>query len=397
MSGYRETPLHAEHTALGAALTPFAGWLMPLRYTSDTAEHVAVRTAAGLFDLSHMGEIEVRGPRAAAALDYALVGAMSAIAPGRARYTMICAPDGGIIDDLVVYRLEPERYWVVANASNAEAVLAELVDRCGRFGAEVEDLSARTALVAVQGPRAVDVLRAYLGADGAEPALALRYYAALQTRVEGADAVIARTGYTGEDGFEIYLPAEAAPALWRALVTAGRAHGLLPAGLACRDSLRLEAGMPLYGNELDRTTTPYDAGLGRVVRLDKDGDFVGRAALAARAEQPGESTLVGLRLSGRRAARHGYPVLDASGRTVGVVTSGAPSPTLGYPVALARVEPGALAGAEAGGLAGVEPAEIARVEPGARAAGLAVDVRGRVEPAEIVDLPFYRRPAEETR
>ncbi|HWS58398.1 MAG TPA: glycine cleavage system aminomethyltransferase GcvT [Actinotalea sp.] len=384
----RRGPLHDEHRALGAAMTPFAGWSMPLRYTSDLAEHHAVRTAAGLFDLSHMGEIRVRGAGAAGALDAALVGDLTALAVGRARYTMICQEDGGVLDDLVVYRTGESDYLVVANASNVDVVLGALRDRCAGRGVEVLDESGATALVAVQGPAAVGILAPLVLPDDRAAVVGLRYYAGTTARLDlpGRDggpgqvlqAWVARTGYTGEDGFELYVPAAQAPALWSGLLEAGRPAGLVPAGLACRDSLRLEAGMPLYGNELDRTTTPYDAGLGRVVRLGKVGadgapvPFVGRDALAARAVSPPSRVLVGLAGQGRRAARHGYPVLTAAhdGVVVGHVTSGAPSPTLGVPVAMAYVTPEvALEGTE-----------------------LVVDVRGRPEPVHVVPLPFYRRP-----
>jgi len=373
------SPLHDEHVALGAALTSFAGWQMPLRYTSDIAEHTAVRTAAGLFDLSHMGELEVTGPQAAVALDGALVGNLSALANGRARYTMIVAEDGGVIDDLVVYRLADERFVVVANASNVAVVREALTDRIAPFDATLDDASLRTALVAVQGPHAESIVTSLTEPAHVDQVRALKYYTATDATVAGIDALVARTGYTGEDGFELFVDADQAPALWRALLAAGEPHGIVPAGLSARDSLRLEAGMPLYGNELDRTTTPHDAGLGRVVKLDKvddDGNplpFVGRDALEARAAAEPTRTLVGLEGLGRRAARHGYPVLasaDEGAAVVGTVTSGAPSPTLGHPVAMAYVDP-------------------AHAEPGTE---LAVDVRGRPEPVRVVALPFYRRP-----
>jgi len=371
----RRSPLHDEHVALGAVMTPYAGWLMPLRYTSDLAEHVAVRTAAGLFDLSHMAEIDVSGPDAALFLDRALVGQASAIGLLRAKYTMVVAEDGGVIDDLVVYHVSPGRYLVVANAANHDPVLAALGERAAGLDVQVSDESAATALVAVQGPRALDVVRgAGVGAP-IEDVETLRYYACLPFQTGDRWALVARTGYTGEDGFEFFVPADEGPGLWRALLAAGAGLGLVPAGLSARDSLRLEAGMPLYGNELDRTVTPYDAGQDRVVVLGKTGpdgvpvDFVGGKALAARAAATPERVLVGLVGEGKRAARHGYPVL--SGETVvGTVTSGAPSPTLGYPVAMAYVTPGASA-------------------EGTR---LAVDVRGRPEPVRVVPLPFYRRP-----
>ena len=301
----QRTPLAAVHAGLGATMTEFAGWLMPLRYGSETAEHNAVRKAAGLFDLSHMGELMITGDGAAAALDYALVGEASAIKPGRARYTMICAPDGGVIDDLIVYRLAESQYLVVANASNAAAVAAELAERADGRGAEVRDRTADYALIAVQGPRAAAIVASLTSTDLDQ----VRYYASYQATIAGSEALLARTGYTGEDGFEIFVgPQEAAP-LWEALTAAGRGFGLVPAGLAARDSLRLEAGMPLYGNELGRDVTPYDAGLGRVVNLDKPGDFVGRAALAARAQAAPVLALVGLAGQTRRVPRHGYSVL----------------------------------------------------------------------------------------
>jgi aminomethyltransferase len=370
-SQLRRTPLAAVHERLGATMTGFAGWLMPLRYRSETAEHQAVRTAAGLFDLSHMGEITVTGPEAAAALDYALVGQPSALAPGRARYTMICAPDGGVIDDLIVYRLGADEFFVVANASNTPAVYQALSERAADR-AEVTDRTADYALIAIQGPAAAPILTPLTSANLAD----VRYYASYQATVAGHQVLLARTGYTGEDGFELFTsPADAEP-VWDALVSAGAADGLVPAGLAARDTLRLEAAMPLYGNELGPDMTPFDAGLGRVVKLDKPGDFVGRAALASRARAAPERTLVGLVGRSRRIPRHGYGVL-CDGRGCGTVTSGAPSPTLGKPIAMAYIEPGIAREAESDGGAG----------------RLAFDIRGSAEPADLVQLPFYRRPA----
>ncbi len=370
----RRTPLAAVHAGLGATMTEFAGWLMPLRYGSETAEHNAVRKAAGLFDLSHMGELMISGDGAAAALDYALVGEASAIKPGRARYTMICAPDGGVIDDLIVYRLADSEYLVVANASNAAVVAAELAERADGRGAEVSDRTADYALIAVQGPRSAAIVASMTSIDLDQ----VRYYASYRAIIAGSDALLARTGYTGEDGFEIFVgPQDAAP-LWQALTEAGSGFGLVPAGLAARDSLRLEAGMPLYGNELGRDVTPYDAGLGRVVKLDKPGDFVGRAALAERAQAGPARVLVGLAGKTRRVPRHGYSVLW-NGEPCGTVTSGAPSPTIGRPIAMAYVT--------------AKMAAEARSATGAGDGRLAVDIRGSAEPAELVPLPFYKRPA----
>lgn len=362
----RSTPLLAEHERLGAVLTDFAGWRMPLRYGSELAEHHAVRGAAGLFDLSHMGEIEIVGPEAGPALDHALTGRLSTLAVGRAKYSLLCAPDGGVLDDLVVYRTAEDRFLVVANAANTAVVLDALAERAAGSRAEVVDRSAETALVAVQGPRAQAVLAAAVP-EAAARIDALRYYGCAAVVLAGATVLLARTGYTGEDGFELYLPAPSAAALWRVLLAAGREHGLVPAGLACRDTLRLEVGMALHGHELTAATDPYAAGLGRAVALDTD--FVGRAALErpARAEPP--RTLAGLAGTGRRAARRGDTVHDERGRVVGVVTSGGLSPTLGHPVALGYLD-----------------TPLAR--PGTE---LAVDVRGRRLPFTVRPLPFYRR------
>ncbi|MFG1698736.1 glycine cleavage system aminomethyltransferase GcvT [Nonomuraea sp. NPDC049309] len=357
----RPTPLRDVHESLGATLTDFAGWLMPLRYGSESAEHRAVREAAGLFDLSHMGEIFVTGPQAGEALDYALVGHLSALAVGRARYTMIVNERGGVIDDLIVYRLGDEEFMVVANASNYEKVAAELTERAKAYDAVVEDRSDQYALIAVQGPRSQEILATLTDAD----LDGLKYYAGLPGTVDGREALIARTGYTGEDGFELFIRNEDAVPLWHALTAAGQPHGLKPAGLSARDTLRLEAGMPLYGNELTTELTPFDAGLGRVVKFDKPGDFVGRSALEAVKDDRPRRRLVGLVARGRRVPRHGYPV-TRDGAVVGEVTSGAPSQTLGKPIAMAYVDSGA-------------------------DSGLAVDIRGSHEPVDLVELPFYRR------
>lgn len=369
----RKTALDAKHRALGATMTDFAGWDMPLRYGSEREEHLAVRSRAGLFDLSHMGEITLTGPQAGALLDHALVGNLSKLAVGRARYTMICDADGGILDDLIVYRLADEEYMVVANAANAQTVLDALRERQDdpatgeRFGADVRDDRDAYALLAVQGPEAVGILRKLtdMDLDG------LKYYAGQRDMVAGRSALVARTGYTGEDGFELFVAPDDAEALWQALTEAGRERGLQPCGLSCRDTLRLEAGMPLYGHELSSEVTPYHANLGRVVKLDKPGDFVGKKALAEAAQQPTGKTLVGLVTEQRRAPRHGYRVLDPEGTEIGVVTSGAPSPTLGHPIAMAYVN-----------------RDFS--DPGT---ALQVDVRGKAMAVEVVELPFYRRKA----
>ncbi|MEU6541029.1 glycine cleavage system aminomethyltransferase GcvT [Streptomyces sp. NPDC047000] len=364
----RRTALDALHRSLGATMTDFAGWDMPLRYGSERDEHTAVRTRAGLFDLSHMGEITVRGVQAAALLNHALVGDLAAVAVGRARYTMICREDGGILDDLIVYRLAETEYLVVANASNAQVVLDALTGRAAGFDAEVRDDRDSYALLAVQGPESAGIL-----ASLTDAALGgLKYYAGLPGTVAGVPALIARTGYTGEDGFELFVSPADAEKVWQALTEAGAGAGLVPCGLSCRDTLRLEAGMPLYGHELSTALTPFDAGLGRVVKFGKEGGFVGREALLAAAERAAVSpprVLVGLVAEGRRVPRAGYRVV-AGGEAVGEVTSGAPSPTLGRPIAMAYVD-------------------AAYSAPGT--AGVGVDIRGSHEPYEVVALPFYRR------
>ncbi|MGO4121326.1 glycine cleavage system aminomethyltransferase GcvT [Arthrobacter sp. YAF16] len=370
------TALYEEHKKLGASFTDFGGWQMPLKYSSELAEHHAVRKSAGLFDLSHMGEVWVTGPDAAAFLDYALVGKISAMAVGKAKYSLICNEDGGIIDDLITYRRGDEKFLVVPNAGNAKVVSAALAERAGKFDVTVRDASAETSLIAVQGPKAEAILLRLVPAAQHELVTGLKYYAAVDVpfMVSGAsqDLLLARTGYTGEDGFEIFVSNDDAAALWQALIAIAEDGELTPAGLASRDSLRLEAGMPLYGNELSLEGDPFAAGLGPVVALSKDGDFVGKAALAAKKEAGAGSTagrkLVGLKGLGRRAGRGHYPVLK-DGNTVGEVTSGQPSPTLGYPVAMAYVD-------------------VEFTEPGT---ALDIDLRGKTEPFEVVALPFYKR------
>jgi len=375
------TALYEQHKKAGASFTDFGGWQMPLKYESELAEHHAVRKAAGLFDLSHMGEVWVTGPDAAAFLDYALAGKLSAVAVGKAKYSLICDADGGIIDDLISYRRPSpakgvDQYLVVPNAGNAAVVAAALLERSAGFNVSVEDASAETSLIAVQGPTAEAILLKLVPADQHALVTGLKYYAAVGVgiAVNGTvqELLLARTGYTGEDGFEIYVPNMDAAGLWEALLEAGQGSGLIPAGLAARDSLRLEAGMPLYGNELSRRVNAYAAGLGPVVSLAKEGDFVGKEALAAiKAAGVGTTIgqkLVGLKGTGRRAARAHYPILK-DGTLVGEITSGQPSPTLGYPIAMAYVD----------------------VEFAAAGTLLDVDLRGKAERFEVVPLPFYKR------
>jgi aminomethyltransferase len=359
-----KTVLHDEHLKLGASFTDFGGWDMPVRYSSDLAEHHAVRNAAGVFDISHMAEIFISGNQAAAFLDFALIGIASEIAIGRAKYSMICNHGGGIIDDLIVYRLAEDKFLIIANASNRHAVATALEARLEGFDARVDDQSDDWALIAIQGPKATGILQKLTDANLAE----LKYYSIAEATVAGASAYLCRTGYTGEDGFEVLVAAEQAAKIWNDLLTAGTADGLITAGLACRDTLRLEAGMPLYGHELDEQHTPIDAGMAKVVRLDEGHNFVGREALEKIAEP--RERLIALVGEGKRAARADYELKHpATGVTIGVITSGALSPTLGYPVAMAYIRDGNFGVGDT----------------------IMVDVRGNLEPYKIVKLPFYKR------
>jgi aminomethyltransferase len=352
------------HRALGARLIEFGGWLMPVQYGGILEEHRAVRERAGLFDLSHMGELFVEGSDAGDALAAAVVSDPRTLAVGRAQYSMICAPDGGVIDDLIIYRLGPQRFLVVANASNATTVSDTLAERLRSSRAVLDDRSLATSLVAIQGPLAASILGPLTTVELG----GLRYYAIAEGEVAGIPALVARTGYTGEDGVEVFVEWARGPDIWEALAEAGRPAGVLPAGLGARDTLRLEAGMPLYGNELDRSTNPYEAGLGRVVKLEKGGDFVGRQALERVARDGIAKRLVGLVVTGRGIARHGHPVF-AGERPTGIVTSGTHAPTLGKPIAMAYVAPG-----------DGEPGTI-----------LEVEIREQRVSAEVVPLPFYKR------
>ncbi len=362
-----QTALDARHRALGARMIPFAGWEMPVQYQGLVEEHKAVRSAAGLFDLSHMGELYVRGPDAGRALDAAVVTAPSKLKIGKAHYSMIAAEDGGVIDDLIVYRLGEEEWLVVANASNAETVAGALRDRLKGSNATLDDASMRTSLVAIQGPVAAEILQDFVPIDLSS----IKYYSGTRTTVAGVPALLARTGYTGEDGFEVFVDWQDGVKVWDTLLEAGHGRGLVPAGLGARDTLRLEAGMPLYGQELGRETTPFEAGLGRVVKFDKPDQFVGRGPLEAMQATP-RKALVGLKITGRGIARTGYPVyLPAASEPCGVITSGTSSPTLGSAIAMAYVPPDAAAAGTA----------------------LEVGIRNQRASAEVVSLPFYRRPA----
>ncbi|MEX3610301.1 glycine cleavage system aminomethyltransferase GcvT [Rothia sp. LK2588] len=366
----KKTSLHAQHEAAGASFTDFGGWDMPLKYDNDVAEHHAVRNSAGIFDLSHMGEFRVTGPDAAAFLDYTLVSNMGILKVGKAKYSILVNEDGGVIDDLITYRLGDEEFLVVPNAANVDVDFEAFTARTDGFDVKVVNESDETSLVAVQGPESENIL---LGMDpsDADAIKELRYYAAVPLTLAGVDVLLARTGYTGEDGFEIYVPNENAVKIWDAARAAGEAYDLKPAGLAARDSLRLEAGMPLYGHELGLDITPFESGLGRLVEIaleKKKADFVGRAALDKLSQSAPERSLVGLKAQAKRPARAGSKIVDGD-KEIGEITSGIPSPTLGYPVAMALVAS--------------DRAKVGET--------LDVDIRGKVASFDVVELPFYQR------
>ncbi len=355
----QRTPLFAAHRRLGARMVDFAGWEMPVYYTSILQEHRAVRTAAGLFDVSHMGEVEVRGAAALGAVQRLVTNDAAKLTPGVAQYAVLCLSSGGLVDDVVYYCLASDRFLFCVNASNAEKDFRWMRDNTTE--AEVLNRSGEFAQLALQGPRAATILAPLASID----VTTLRSFRFAEAGVAGAAALLSRTGYTGEDGFEIYLGVDSAETVWNRLLEAGRPHGLVPVGLGARDTLRLEKGLMLYGNDIDETTSPLEAGLEWVVKLAK-GDFIGRDALLVQQREGPRRRLAALRMAeSAPPPRHGYRVLQA-GRPVGVVTSGTKSPTLGMGIALALVE----------------------TRAAAMGSGLAVEIRSRQHPAEVVPLPF---------
>ena len=366
----RTTPLHDRHLALGAKMAPFGGFEMPIQYTGILDEHRAVREAAGLFDVSHMGEFRLRGPQALDLAQRLVTNDVSKLTDGRALYAVLCHQTGGAVDDLLVYRLAEDDVMLVVNASNIAKDWAHVTAVADAAGLDVElaDESDQTALLALQGPRAFQVFEAATGIDASD----IPYYqfrAADAGAVFGAErALLSHTGYTGERGLELYLSPDAAGRAWDALLDAGADLGLRPAGLGARDTLRLEAGYCLYGHELTDEITPLQAGLGWVVKLDA-GDFVGREALAAQRDAGIDQKLIGLVIDGRGIPRAGYAITDADGVPIGTVTSGSQSPALGAGVAL-----------------GFVPNDPAHTAPGTR---LGVAIRGRVLPAVVTRPPFH--------
>ena len=361
-----KTPLYDWHHTHGGRLVEFGGWSMPVQYSTITDEHRAVRDRVGLFDISHMGRLDFQGPDVAAWLDRATTNRVSRLESGKIQYSLMVDEHGGVIDDILVYRLPVGKYSVVCNASNRPKVVAQLKKVGEPFDATLHDQTTTTAMIAVQGPAALAVAQRHLDV----PLTDIPYYGCATGTMLGEPTLVSRTGYTGEDGFELILPAAKAEAAWDALMDAGRIFGLQPCGLGARDTLRFEAAMPLYGHEMDETVHPYAAGLSWAVKLDK-GEFVGRDALRKFKKTPGRSR-VGLALDGKRIARQGYPVLAGiGGDVVGTVTSGTFSPTLNRSLAMALV----------------------KTEFAAFDTPLIIDIRGNAEPARVVPLPFYRRPA----
>lgn len=334
----QHTPLHAIHLAVGGRMVPFAGYEMPIQYVSILEEHRTVREAVGLFDLSHMGEVEIRGEEAVAFLRYALVSDPGALVPGAAQYSMACQEDGGIIDDLIVYRFDDGLFWIVCNASNRQAILAQLaglVER-GDFGVEVTDRSDATALVAPQGPRAAELLTGLTDIDLED----LAYYHAVSGTVAGVECRVARTGYTGEDGFEVFADTARVHEVWDAMFASGRPHGLVPVGLGARDTLRLEAGLCLYGHDIDEHTSPVEAGLAWAIQKARRpggaraGGYPGAAVVERHLAGGAPTKRVGLIALERVPVREGAPLVDTRGHKLGRVTSGTIAPTVDRPIAM---------------------------------------------------------------
>ena len=364
----RKTPLYALHRALGAKMVDFGGWHMPVEYSGLIAEHKAVRTRAGLFDVSHMGEIQLRGPEALDAVQHVSMNDASKLAEGQAQYSALLTERGTFLDDILVHKLSPNDYLLVVNAGTCAKDFAWVRQQSQRFHCHVNDYSSYYAQLAIQGPQALSILQTLTSVD---LAAIKNYWFTWGTVCGVANVLIARTGYSGEDGFEIYVPADEAISqrIWSEVREAGRDVDLLPCGLGARNTLRLEAAMPLYGHEIDEQTNVFEAGLERFCKLDKP-EFIGQQALIAAREAGGpRRKLVGLEMTGRGIGRDGYPVLDAAGQKIGVVTSGSPAPFLQKNIALAYVP----------------------VEQSAVGTELAVEVRSQPVTARVTALPFYRR------
>ncbi len=363
------TPLTPWHLAGKARMAEFAGFSMPIQYSSIVTEHTATRQAAGLFDISHMGRLRFEGPRAHLLLDHLLTRRVTDMRPGMIRYSLMCNEEGGILDDVLLANLESpssrQFFLLVVNAGNRAKILKWIAPHLADFpDVEFRDATESTAMIAVQGPKSVAIVERLFDKRVTQ----LKYYRGLVTEQMSKPCIISRTGYTGEDGFELIVRAEDAPRVWENIMLAGREHGIEPVGLGARDTLRLEAGMPLYGHELAESVDPFTAGLGFAVSLD-DRQFLGSETLAKLKDAPRTMTRIGVKLSGRRAAREGASFIDSDNRTVGTVTSGTFSPTLQSPIAMGYVAP-----------------ELSQV-----GTSIDVDIRGSRATAEIVQLPFYHR------
>lgn len=360
----RRTPLYEAHLRHGGKLVDFAGWEMPVQFSGILNEHRAVREAAGLFDVSHMGEIVFEGPGALEACNELISNDLARIADGQALYAGLLDDEGRFVDDIIAYRFSPERILLCVNAANAEKDWEWIRQRV-REGVTVRDESPEWGQIALQGPKAAAILQRLCDSD----LDAIRFFRFATVKVDGKEVIAARTGYTGEDGFELFCKAEETEALWEKLLETGAADGLLPCGLGARDSLRTEAGLCLYGNDIDRTRTPLEAGLGWIVKLDKE-HFIGKDALVRQKEEGVREKLVGFELEGRGIPRQGYPIVR-DGATIGKVTSGTMSPTLGKAIGMAYVQ-----------------SEFSEKDQ-----SFEVEIRGRPVPARIVPTPFYKRPA----
>ena len=356
------TPFHDWHAANDGRMVEFGGWHMPVQYSTIVEEHNVVRSSAGLFDISHMGRLRFSGEEACTFLDYLLTNDVSKLTVGQVRYSLVCNENGGVLDDVLVYRL-PDCYMLVVNASNRTKIVDWIGQHISKFTVDFEDQTFSHAMIAVQGPKAVEILSAL----GADDAAGHRYYSAAPMTVAAMDALVSRTGYTGEDGFELIVPSESGPELWSVLLEAGQLFRVQACGLGCRDTLRLEAAMPLYGHELNEDTDPLTAGLSFAVKLEA-ANFLGRDALKKISASPTGKIRVGLELEGKRIAREGAIVL-ADDQSVGEVTSGTFSPTLQKAIAMGYVD-------QAMSKIGTE---------------VEVDIRGKRHAAKVVDLPFYKR------
>jgi aminomethyltransferase len=360
----RKTPLHARHLASNARMVPYAGWEMPVEYSGISNEHLAVRTSAGLFDVSHMGEIEIAGKNALAAVQRISSNDASRLSVGQAHYAGLLTPGGTFIDDMLVYRMAPSHFMLVVNAANAAKDYTWISEQIAAVGdVAAVDSSSRYALIAIQGPAARETLQPLTAVELAE----LRYYWFSYGEVASARVTISRTGYTGEDGYEIFVPPNMADRVWQALLESGRGAGVIPCGLGARDTLRLEAAMRLYGNDIDETTTPIEADLAWTIGWNK-ADFIGREALVEQRAKGAARKLVGFEMIDRGIARHGYPVMK-DGRGVGIVTSGTQTPFLKKAIGMA----------------------YAPIDLSAPDTEIEIDVRGRGLRARVIPLPFYKR------